>query len=78
MEVIIRMVLMFFFIQFLVVMTIMTVALLLARPEVPALGRELGYGALKRRFARAVHFPSRVRRSVVRLVHTAHSLRSVH
>jgi hypothetical protein len=78
MEVIIRMVLMFFFIQFVVVMTIMTVALLLARPEVPALGRELGYDALKRSFARAVHFPGRVRRSVGRLAHSAHSLRSVH
>jgi hypothetical protein len=78
MEVIIRMVLMFFFIQFVVVMTIMAVALLLARPEVPALGRELGHGAFKRSFAYATHFPGRVRRSVVRLVHSAHSLRSVH
>jgi hypothetical protein len=78
MEVIIRMVLMFFFIQFVVVMTIMTVALLLARPEVPALGSELRYGALKRRFAGAVHFPRRIRRSVGRLMHSAHSLRSVH
>jgi hypothetical protein len=40
MEVIIRIALMFFFIQFLVVMTIMIVALLLARPEVPVWGRE--------------------------------------
>jgi hypothetical protein len=39
MEFVIRIVLMFFFIQFLAVTTLMTVALLLARPEVPTMGR---------------------------------------
>jgi hypothetical protein len=78
MEVIIQMALMFFFIQFLVVSTIMIVALLLARPEVPALGRELGHGGLRRGFASVIHIPGRVRRSVARWVHSAHSLRSVH
>jgi hypothetical protein len=78
MEVIIRIALMFFFIQFLVVMTIMTVALLLARPEVPMLGREPGHNALRRSFALVIHLPSRVLRSVVRLVQSMHALRSVH
>jgi hypothetical protein len=38
MELVIRIALMFFFIQFLVVVTVMTVALLLAMPEVPIWG----------------------------------------
>lgn len=78
MEVIIRVVLMFFFIQFLVVVTIMAVALLLARPEVPALGREFGHAALRRGLAFVIHLPSRAFRSVARLVHHMHLLRSVH
>jgi hypothetical protein len=77
MEVIIRIALIFFFIQFLVVMTIMTVALLLARPEVPALGREIRHQAISRSYAFVIHLPSRVYRSVARLVHFAHSVRSV-
>ncbi|MGD1101824.1 MAG: hypothetical protein ABSA59_07120 [Terriglobia bacterium] len=77
MEVIIRIALMFFFIQFLVVMTIMIVALLLARSEVPALGREPGHEALSRSFAFVIHLPSRVLGSVVRLVRSMHSLRNV-
>jgi type II secretory pathway pseudopilin PulG len=77
MEVIIRIALMFFFIQFLVVMTIMAVALLLARPEVPALGRETGRQALSRSYAFVIHLPSRLYRSVARQVHFAHSVRSV-
>jgi len=78
MEVIIRIGLMFFFIQFLVVMTMMIVALLLARPEVPLWGREPGHDALRRSFAYVIHLPIRVLRSAVRLVHFMHSLRSAH
>ena len=72
MEVIVRIVLMYIFIQFLVVMTILSVALLLARPELPVSGGELGYVALSRSFAFVIHLPSRVRRSVVRLAHSMH------
>jgi uncharacterized membrane protein (UPF0182 family) len=78
MEVIIRIALMFFFIQFLVVMTIMTVALLLARPEIPVWGHEPGHDALRRGFALVIHLPNRVLHSVMRLVHSMHSLRSAH
>jgi hypothetical protein len=76
MDVIIGIALMFFFIQFLVVMTIMIVALLLARPEVPLWGREPGHDALRRSCAFVIHLPSRVLRSVARLAHSMHSLRS--
>jgi hypothetical protein len=69
MEVVIQIALMFFFIQFLVVVTIMSVALLLARPEVPPLVHELRHQALSRSFAFVIHLPSRVHRSVARLVH---------
>ena len=72
MELVIRIALMFFFIQFLVVMTIITVALLLAMPEVPMWGRELGPAWLKRSVAMARHLPSRGFRSVVRRVQSAH------
>lgn len=78
MEVIIRIALMFFFIQFLVVITIMTVALLLARPEVPVLGRESGLGAISRSFAFVIHLPNQVFRSVGRLIHLRRFLHSVH
>jgi len=78
MEVIIRIVLMFFFLQFLVVSTLMIVALLLARPEEPPLGREPGHQVLRRSFAFVTHLPSRILRSVVRLLHLVYSLRSVH
>jgi uncharacterized membrane protein (UPF0182 family) len=78
MEVIIRIALMFFFIQFLVVMTIMIGALLLVRPEVPVWGREPGHDALRRSLAFVIHLPSRVLRSAARLVHSMHSLRSAH
>lgn len=73
MEVIIRIALMFFFIQFLVVTSVMVMALLLARPEVPVLGRESGRQGLRRTFAFAVHLPSRAVRSLVRAAHRAHS-----
>ena len=69
---------MFFFIQFLVVMTLMTVALLLARPEILTLGGESWHEALRRSFALVIHLPARVLRSVARLVHSVHFLRSVH
>lgn len=78
MEAIIRIALMFFFIQFLVVMTMMTVALLLARPEVPVLGRESGLGAISRSFAFVIHLPAQVLRSGGHLVRLVRSLHRVH
>ncbi|MFZ0962658.1 MAG: hypothetical protein WAO35_17450 [Terriglobia bacterium] len=77
MKVVIRVVLMFFFIQFVVVMTIMVLALLLARPEVPALSRGTG-NAWRRSFAFVIHLPKRILRSVARLMHHMHLLGSVH
>jgi hypothetical protein len=77
MEVIIQVALMLFFIQFLVVVTIMVVALLLARPEVPVFGREPSHEALKRSYALVIHLPGRVIRSVARVVHSVH-MPSVH
>ena len=62
--VIIQIALMFFFIQFLVVLTIMIVALLLARPEIPVWGREHGHDALRRSFAFVIHLPRRVLHSL--------------
>ncbi|HXW14933.1 MAG TPA: hypothetical protein VEN79_10525 [Terriglobia bacterium] len=76
MEVIIRVILMFFFIQFLVVITVMAVALLLARHEVPVWGRESWRGARGPCSALVSHLPTRVRRSVIRLLQSIH-LRSV-
>ena len=78
MGVIIRVVLMFIFIQFLVVMTIMTIALLLARPEVPLLGRETGRAAIQRSFWFILQLPLRVIRSVWRLAHSMRLMRSAH
>jgi hypothetical protein len=78
MEVIIQIGLMFFFIQFLVVVTIMVVALLVAQPEVPISGREPGHDALRRSFAYTIHLPGRFFRSVVRLIHHMHFVRGVH
>ena len=72
MVLVIRIALMFFFIQFLVVVTVMTVALLLAMPEVPIWGSELGPAWLKRFVVRALHFPGRGFRSVVRRVQSTH------
>lgn len=77
MEVVIRIALMFFFIQFLVVTTIMVVALLVARPEEPTLGLEPGHDALKRSYSFVIHLPSRILRFSIRLVHSMR-LRSVH
>ncbi|MGA2985621.1 MAG: hypothetical protein ABSG32_17555 [Terriglobia bacterium] len=78
MGLIIRIALMFFFIQFLVVVTITTVALLLARPEVPVLGHEYGRGAVSRSFAFVIHLPSQVLRSVLRLMRHRRFLPSGH
>jgi hypothetical protein len=72
MEVIIRIAGLFFFIQFVVVMTIMSVALVLARAEVPTLGRGFGHNPLSQGFAFATHLPIRVLRSIVRLLHSMH------
>jgi hypothetical protein len=74
MEVVIRVALMFFLIQFLVVLTIMIVALLLARPEVPLWGRESWQGAPSRGLALIIHVPSRVVRFLVRRAQSMHSL----
>ena len=78
MEVVIRVALMFFLVQFLVVLTIMIVALLLARPEVPMCGRESGQDALRRIFAFIIHLPSRIVRSLVRRARSMHSLHIAH
>ena len=56
MDVIIRIVLTFLLIQTLVVIAIMIVALLVARPEVPLLGRELRSQVL----TRSLHFLTRL------------------
>jgi hypothetical protein len=72
MEVVIRVALMFFFIQFLVVMSIMTAALLFARMEVSPPARDSGQDALRPDHAVAFHLPNRLFRSVIRLVHSMH------
>jgi hypothetical protein len=72
MELLIRILLMFFFIQFLVVVAIMTVALLLAMPEVPMWGSEPGTAWLRRSIALAFHLPIRGFRSLVRRVQSMH------
>jgi hypothetical protein len=77
MELIIRVALTFFFIQFSVVLTIMTVALLFARQAEPTLGRAYEFVAIKRTCAFVIHLPNRIGRSVVRLVRSMH-LRSVY
>ena len=70
MEVIVQIVLMFIFIQFVVVMTIMSVALLLVRPELSVFGDDPAYEGLRRNFAFVIHLPSRARHSFLRLAHT--------
>jgi hypothetical protein len=72
MELVIRIALMFVFIQFLVIVTFMTMALLLAMPEVPIWGREPGTAWLRRFVALAFHLPGRGFRSVVRRVQSIH------
>ena len=75
MLVIIQIALMFFLIQFLVVLAIMIVALLLARPEIPVWGCETGHDALQRSL---IHLPGRFLRSLVHRTHSMDSLHSAH
>ena len=77
MEIIIRIALMFFFIQFLVVVTIMSVAMLVARPRDLEWVCEPGHEVFRRGFVFITHLPSRVLRSAVRLVHSI-GLHSAH
>jgi len=77
MEDIIRIALMFFFIQFLVVITIMSVALLLARPRDQVWDCEPGNAAIRRSFTFLIHLPNRVLRSALRMAHSMR-LRIVH
>ena len=78
MEVVIQVALMFFFIQFLVMIGIMVVSLLSAQPEVPVLGREPGSQALRRSFAFVIHLPGRALRSLTRVANATHSWRGNH
>ena len=68
MNIVIRIALVFVLIQFLVLLTAMTVALLLARPELPLLGRESNHEAMIRRFAAVVGLLPRGFRSAFRLM----------
>lgn len=77
MEVIIRVILMFFFIQFLVVVTIMAVALIAARQDIPVWGREPRQETRGPNVPFVLHLRSRILRFVVRLVQSMH-LRSVY
>jgi hypothetical protein len=72
MGVIIRVILMFLFIQFVVLITVMAVSLLLVRHEVPVLGRETGQEARGQSFAFVMHLPRRVLRSVVHRAQSMH------
>ena len=67
---IIRIALMFFFIQFLVMISVMFVSMLMARQEVPVLG--LPPHSLRRSLAFAVQLPSRAVRSLARVLHVRH------
>jgi len=78
MLVIIQIALIFFLVQFLVVLAIMIVALLLARPEIPVWGRETGHDALQRSFKYVIHLPGRVLRSLVHRAHSTDFLHSAH
>ena len=66
-EFIIRVAIVFFLIQFLVVLTIMVVALLVSRPEAPLLRHEPGREALVRTLVFLSSLPRRALRAVVRL-----------
>jgi hypothetical protein len=77
MELVIRIGLMFFFLQFLVITTVMSVAMLMARPETPVQAREPGRAVLKRWIAATLHLPARGFGAVRRRVHSMR-LRSVH
>ncbi|MGA3165801.1 MAG: hypothetical protein ABSF14_06745 [Terriglobia bacterium] len=73
MNFIIQIALTFFLIQFLVVLTIMVVALLIAQPEVPLLGLGSGREALARSFTFVVGLPGRMLRAAARLVRLVHA-----
>ena len=75
MEGVIRVVLIFFLMQFLVVLTLLIVALLLARPEVPLWDRKPGHDSLRRSFTFLINLLGRLGRSLGRL---SHSLRCLH
>lgn len=78
MQVVIRIALIFFLIQFVVVLTLLIVALLLTRPEVPLWGRKPGRDAFRRSLRFVVHLPKRALRSLARRVRGMHSLYSTH
>ncbi len=67
---IIRIALMFFFIQFLVMISVMFVSMLMARPEVPLLG--LPPHTVRRSLGFAVHLPGKAVRTVARALHVGH------
>jgi hypothetical protein len=69
-ETIIRIALMFFFIQFLVMISVMFVSMFMARREVPVLGPPPH--SLRRSLAFAVHLPGRAVRSLARAMHVWH------
>ncbi len=71
-ELAIRIVLMFFFIQFLVVMTMMSIVLLRTHPEVPICGLGQSHRGLNHSLPSMVALPGRGLRSIVR---TAKSIR---
>jgi len=78
MEGVILVVLIFFLIQFLVVLTLLIVAMLLARPEVPLWDRKPGHDPLRRCFTFVIHLPGRALRCLARWVRGMHSLYSAH
>ena len=78
MEVVIRVALMLFFIQFVVMIGVMVVAILVAQPEVPLVGREPAPGALWRGSAYAIRLPGRAARSAARVLRAAHGWRENH
>jgi hypothetical protein len=65
---IIQTVLMFFFFQFLVILSVLMAAILVVRPDVRLLGREPGQPAPRRSWALAMGLPGRTLRSAVRVV----------
>ena len=72
MELVIRIALMFFFIQFLVIVAIMAVTLLVTRPGIPVWGREPGNAGIMQAVAVAIHSPVRRLRSALRRVQSMH------
>jgi hypothetical protein len=68
MDLILQIALTFFLIQFLVILTIMVVALLIVQPEVPIPGLGCGREALARSLTFVVGLPGRMWRTAVWLV----------